>query len=138
MLSRSEEKLFRQLQMVAPAMQVRCLVKLAQALYLAPMHHHTWAKLAAIGKKEIDYLLCRKSDSSIVMAVEVHRPTRDPEAQKIKNEMVRAALADTGIPVMFMALDDLPDVKALRRMIAPLILDRLRHEAQEPSRLSVI
>lgn len=135
LMNKTELELFNRLQEAMPALLVFSQVSMSQVFHFNPRARDTYSKLGEVGRKSIDFLICRRHDTSIVAAIELNGPTHEREKQKVSDEKKRAALEEAGIPLMVYTPDELPDVQTIRRTMAPLIVDRHSYEAEKLERL---
>ena len=135
LLNKTELELFNRLCEAVPALIVFAQVSMSQVFFLHPRQKDTFAKLGEIGRKSIDFLLCRRDDTSIVAAVELNGPTHEKPEQAESDTKKRAALEEAGIPLMIYTPDALPDVATIRKTMAPLIVDRRKYEAEKQERI---
>lgn len=89
------------------------------------------AQVNIIGKKSVDFLLCRKDDTSIVLAVELNGPDHEKDEQKISDEKKRAALTNAGVPLVVIEYDKIPAQKELGRLLALNVVDRKKNEEEK-------
>lgn len=135
LLNKTELELFNRIQEATPALLVFSQVSMSQVFFFHPRARDTFSKLGEVGRKSIDFLLCRRDDTSIVAAIELNGPTHERPAQQVSDVKKRAALEEAGIPLMIYTPDQLPDVDTIRRTIAPLIVERLKYEAEKRERM---
>lgn len=136
LMNKAELELFNRLQEAMPALLVFSQVSMSQVFHFNRWDNRgTFSKLGEIGRKSIDFLICRRDDTSIVAAIELNGPTHDEEKQKISDAKKRQALEEAGIPLMVYTPDNLPDVATIRRTMAPLIVERRSYEEAKRARL---
>ena len=127
LLNKSELELFNRLKEATPALNVFVQVSMSQVFFMFPNRKDTFSKLGEIGRKSIDFLLCRE-DTSIVAAIELNGPKHEAPRQAESDAKKRAALEEAGIPLMIYTPDNLPDVQTIRQTLAPLIVERHVYE----------
>ena len=130
LLNNTEMALYLRLVEAVPAMLIFSQVSMSQIF-----HIRGFTQLNEVGKKSVDFLICRRSDSSIVAALEFNGPTHMGEKQKLSDEKKRAALEEAGIPLLVITEVPLPNVTTLRRMLAPHIIERKKYETERDKRL---
>jgi hypothetical protein len=108
LLNKSELELFNRLEEAVPKLIVFAQVSMSQVFYLNPKRRDTFSKLGEIGRKSIDFVLCRRDDTSIVAAIELNGPKHDEPGQAESDQKKRAALEDAGIPLMIYMPNNLP------------------------------
>lgn len=134
LMNKSEHLLFTRLVEAAPAMLVFSQVSMSQLFHINSKRGNGFLQVAEIGRKSIDFLICR-SDTSIVLAIELNGPTHEREAQKARDEKKRIALEEAGIPLIVLDPACIPEVIELRRKIAPMILERKQAETERNERV---
>lgn len=130
LLNKSEQELFWKLKEAAPSLIVFSQVSMSQVFYIRDFHKKGFLQVGEIGRKSIDFLLCRQ-DTSIVLAVELNGPKHDDEKQQISDEKKSAALEEAGIPLVIFKPGGIPDVKEIRSQLAPYIVERHKSEKQK-------
>ncbi len=70
------------------------------------------------GSSDIDFLICRAADSSIVAAVQLSGSSRR------RSEKQTISFEATDIPLVVVNAENMPDIVSLRKMIAPHVLGR--------------
>ncbi len=134
LLNKSEQELLQRLEEALPALRVFSQVSMSQLFHIG-YRKDAFRQLGEIGRKSVDFLVCRRTDTSIVVAIELNGPTHEQEKQRISDEKKRAALEEAGIPLLVFYPNDLPDVATLRAAIAPFIVQRKQYEAERDERL---
>lgn len=132
LLNKSEQILYNRLREATPALLVFSQVSMSQLFHITSEKKHV--QLKEIGKKSVDFLLCRE-DTSIVMAIELNGPMHDQENQIFSDKQKRDALEDAGIPLAVFKPNEIPDVPELRRILAPYIVERRSNEAERNERM---
>ena len=132
LLNKSEQTLFQRLKDAAPALHVFPQVSMSQIFYGASQNRYL--QVAHVGRKSIDFLVCRV-DTSIVLAIELNGPTHEKKRQRIRDEKKKRALEDAGIPLVIFDPASIPTVAAIRREIAPHIVERKHREVERDKRL---
>lgn len=125
LLNQSERTLYNMLCKAAPDYIVFSQVSMSQIFYIPAYKKF---QVNTIGKKSVDFLLCRKDDTSIVLAVELNGPMHEKDEQKISDETKRAALTEAGIPLYVIEANDIPNQKDLGRQLAKRVVDRKKNE----------
>lgn len=92
-------------------------------------------QIGEVGRKSIDFLICRADDTSIVAAIELNGPMHEKEKQKVSDAKKQAALEEAGIPLIVIKPDEVPEVTELRKLLAPHIVERRKYEAERDKRL---
>lgn len=133
LLNKAETELFNLIRQAAPSLYVFVQVSMSQIFYMSN-RQKAFTQVREIGRKSIDFLLCRE-DMSIVVAIELNGPKHETEKQKISDEKKRATLEEAGIPLLILKPDAMPDVKTLGAMIAPLVVERKRYEKEKQERI---
>ncbi len=126
LLNRGEQCLYKMLCEAAPNYIVFSQVSMSQIFYQLDDE-----KRKEIGNKSIDFLLCRKDDTSMVLAIELNGPDHEKEIQKLGDERKRAALKKAGIPLLPLYADSIPDIKQLGRLLAENVVDRVKNEQEK-------
>lgn len=135
LLNKTELALYRKLTEAVPAMLVFSQVSMSQLFHINSFRKDGFLQIATIGRKSVDFLICRQ-DTSIVLAVEFNGPTHEKAAQKGRDEKKKAALEEAGIPLIVFTPENLPaDVQALRRVLAPYVVERKNNEAARNERI---
>lgn len=133
LLNKAETELFNLIRQAAPSLYVFVQVSMSQIFYMSS-RRKAFTQVREIGRKSIDFLLCRE-DMSIVVAIELNGPKHETEKQKARDETKQAALEEAGIPLLILKPDAMPDAKTLGRMIAPLVMERKRYEKEKQERI---
>jgi hypothetical protein len=136
LLNKAEQKLLTLLDEAMPNLRVFCQVSMSQVFHIG-YRKGAYRQLGEIGRKSIDFLICRRDDTSIVIAIELNGPMHEKEKQRISDEKKRAALEEAGIPLLILYPDALPDVRTLRDAIAKQIAKRRQYEAERNTRLNI-
>lgn len=123
LLNKAEQKLYKLLCEAAPNYIVFTQVSMSQVFYGLDEK-----KLFAIGKKSIDFLLCRKDDTSMVLAVELNGIHHQEESQIISDGFKNDALKQAGIPLLILDPAKIPEKKELGRILATAVHDRKKNE----------
>lgn len=123
LLNKTEQNLYKQLCTAAPKLIVFSQVSMSQIF-----HEPNKKQLFAIEKKSIDFLLCRKSDTSMLLAIELNGPHHNKETQQIGDEIKKAALNEAGIQLLTLNLNNLPTPKELGKLLAQEIDKRKKSE----------
>lgn len=126
LLNKSEQVLLSRLREAAPKLQIHTQVSMSQLFNITG--NKGFLQIAEIGRKSIDFLLCRE-DTSILLAIELNGPTHEKASQKKSDAKKKAALNEAGIPLITIKADAIPDIDALRKELAPHIVARTKHEA---------
>ncbi len=134
LLNKSEQLLYERLCEATPALIVFSQVSMSQIFHIQNYRKNGFIQLGEIGRKSVDFLLCRK-DTSIVVAVELNGPTHEKEDQKKSDEKKQAALEEAGIPLVIFKPNDMPSVETIRKHIAPFIVERHKNEASKKERI---
>lgn len=134
LLNKSEQALLEKLIEAAPALHVFCQVSMSQIFHIGN-RRGSFQQLGEIGRKSVDFLLCRKDDTSIVVAIELNGPTHDRPEQRKSDEKKRSALEEAGIPLIVFYPDNIPDVATIRKELAPHIVSRRYYEDERDQRL---
>lgn len=135
LLNGAEIALYNKLVEAVPALLVFSQVSMSQVFHIKGNTNSGYRQLGEIGRKSIDFLLCRKDDTSIVLAIELNGRYHEREKQKASDEKKRAALEDAGIPLLVLKPSEVPDVAGLRKLIAPHIVGRKKYEAERDEKL---
>lgn len=117
LMNKTEMVLFNRLLEAVPECLVFSQVSMSQMFHIQGDTHEGKRQLEVIGKKSVDFLICRKTDSSIVAAIELNGPTHDTPWQQKADQVKRDALNSAGIPLIVFYPDDLPSVAALGLII---------------------
>lgn len=134
LMNKSEHVLYSRLVEATPALLVFCQVSMSQLFHINSTHKKGFLQVAEIGRKSVDFLLCRE-DTSILLAIELNGPTHEREAQKVRDEKKRIALEEAGIPLIVFDPNGIPDVQELRKTLAPFIVERRKNEAERDLRV---
>ncbi|HZX32357.1 MAG TPA: DUF2726 domain-containing protein [Rhodocyclaceae bacterium] len=135
LMNKSEHQLYCTLVEALPNMIVLSQVSMSQVFHIDRFKKGSFQQLGEIGRKSIDFLICRKNDTSIVTAIELNGPTHEKADQKISDEKKRTALAEAGIPLAIFYPNELPDVEAIRKIMARHIVERRKYEAARNQKL---
>lgn len=135
LMSKAEHTLYRRLVEAVPALIVFSQVSMSQVFHINGRTKEGYRQLGEVGRKSIDFLLCRPDDTSIILAIELNGPTHDTERQKASDDKKQSALEQAGIPLLILTPDKIPDVASLRKAIAPHIVERKRYEAERNERV---
>lgn len=130
LLNKSELNLYNQLCAAAPKFIVFAQVSMPQIF-----HNLDEKKLFAIGKKSIDFLLCRKNDTRIMLAIELNGIHHQKENQKIGDEIKKTALEAAGIPLLTINAEEIPAPKELSKLLAEKVNDRTKNEKAKQERI---
>jgi len=125
LLNKGEQTLYNMLCKAAPDYIVFSQVSMSQIFNIP---EYKKAQIAIIGKKSVDFLLCRKDDTSIVLAIELNGPMHDSNEQKSSDETKQAALTEAGIPLVIIELGNIPNQKELGKLLASNVVDRKKNE----------
>lgn len=123
LLNKTERSLYNQLCAAAPKLIVFSQVSMSQIFY-----DLNEKQLFAIGKKSIDFLLCRKSNTSILLAIELSGPHHNEKTQQIGDEIKKAKLSEAGISLLTLNPNSLPAPKELGKLLAQEIDKRRKSE----------
>ncbi len=134
LLNKSEQVLYWRLIEAVPKLVVLTQVSMSQLFHLS--RQAGYLQLGEVGRKSVDFLLCRQ-DFSIVLAIELNGPTHQRERQKKSDETKRRTLTEAGIPLITIYPDSIPEIPAIRKMIAPYIVDRMHYEAERNERYGI-
>lgn len=135
LLNGAEIALYKKLTEAVPALLVFSQVSMSQVFHIKGSTSSGYKQLGEVGRKSIDFLLCRKDDTSIVLAIELNGRYHEREKQKASDEKKRLALEEAGIPLIVLKPNAIPDVAGLRKLIAPHMVDRKRYETERDARL---
>lgn len=130
LLNKPELDLYNMLCAAAPNYIVFAQVSMSQIF-----HNLDEEKLFAIGKKSIDFMLCRKDDTSMVLAIELNGIHHQNEAQKTSDEIKKTALESAGIPLLPIDAKNIPAPKELSRLLAENVIDRKKNEVAKQERI---
>lgn len=133
LINKSETELMNRLLLAVPAYNVFPQVSMSQIFYMESNSPDTKRKLVEIGKKSVDFVLCRKNDSSIVMAVEFNGPSHDDPIQQASDKVKRDALEEAGIPLL--VYTSIPDVESIKTDIVHLVKERIKKEEERSLRI---
>lgn len=125
LLNKGERSLYNMLCKAAPDYIVFSQVSMSQIFHIP---EYKKIQVSLIGKKSVDFLLCRKDDTSIVLAVELDGPMHEKDEQKLSDETKKGALKEAGIPLVRIKIGEVPNQKDLGRMIASKVVDRKKNE----------
>lgn len=134
LLNKTEQLLFGRLREAAPALLVFSQVSMSQLFYITNYRKNGFLQIGEIGRKSVDFLLCRE-DTSIVLAIELNGPTHEREDQRARDEKKQTALEEAGIPLAIFTPDNIPDIAALRKILAPHIVERRKYEQERNKRI---
>lgn len=126
LLNKCEQELYSRLREAAPKLHIHTQVSMSQLFNITGKNG--FLQVGEIGRKSVDFLLC-KEDSSIMLAIELNGPTHEKASQKIGDEKKQIALKEAGIPLIIIKPEAIPDVDSLRKILAPHIVTRTKHEA---------
>lgn len=135
LLNKTEQILFARLREAAPNLLVFSQVSMSQLFYIANFRKNGFLQIGEIGRKSVDFLLCRQDDTSIVLAIELNGPTHEKESQMLGDTKKQTALEEAGIPLVIFTPNDIPNVIELRKILAPHIVDRRKYEAEKVERI---
>ena len=134
-LNGAEQKLYWTLREAAPALLVFSQVSMSQVFHIDERTKDRRQKLTEIGKKSIDFLLCRPDDMSIAVAIELNGRTHEKEDRRQSDETKQRTLQEAGIPLIVLKPGEMPDVGSFRKMLAPHLVDRRKYEKERDQRL---
>lgn len=134
LLNRTEQKLFEMLKEAAPRLHIFVQVSMSQILHINTFKKGGKSQLGTIGRKSLDFVLCRPEDTSILVAIEYNGPTHERKEQRISDETKATALDEAGIPLIVIQ-GEIPDAQTLRRLIAPHMVERRINEAERNERI---
>jgi hypothetical protein len=134
LMNKSEQILFNRLKEAAPALHVFSQVSMSQLFHITSKKRNSFIQLGEIGRKSVDFLLCRE-DTSILVAIELNGPTHEREDQRKRDEKKQAALEEAGIPLAIFTPNEIPEVAELRKILAPYIMERRNYEAERDERV---
>lgn len=134
-LNGAEQKLYWTLREAAPALLVFSQVSMSQVFHIDERTKDRRQKLNEIGKKSIDFLLCRPDDMSIAVAIELNGRTHEKEDRRQSDETKQRTLQEAGIPLIVLKPGEMPDVGSFRKMLAPHLVDRRKYEKERDQRL---
>lgn len=135
LLNKSEQLLFSRLREAAPALLIFSQVSMSQLFHITNFKQKGFLQIGEIGRKSIDFLLCREDDTSIVLAIELNGPTHEREDQQIRDTKKQTALEEAGIPLVIFTPNEIPNIVELRKILAPHIVDRRKYEAEKRERI---
>ena len=133
LMNKSEKVLFDRLREAAPALLVFSQVSMSQLFHIT--NDRKQEQLKDIGKKSVDFLLCRE-DTSIVVAIELNGPTHEQKTQIFSDNQKMNALEGAGIPLIIFKPGEIPNVPELRKILAPHIVARKAREAERDERVN--
>lgn len=131
LLNKSEQLIYWRLVEAVPNLVVLSQVSMSQLFFIGPKAKQR--QLNEIGRKSVDFLLCRK-DFSIVTAIELNGPTHATASQQKSDETKRRTLEEAGIPLITIYPQDIPAVEEIRKKIAPMMVARSQYEASRNER----
>lgn len=135
LMNKSEKLLFDRLREAAPALLVFSQVSMSQLFHITNYKKNGFLQVGEIGRKSVDFLLCRPDDTSIVLAIELNGPTHEQEEQKIGDAKKQTALEEAGIPLVIFTPNNIPSVDELRKILAPRIIERRKYEATKKEKI---
>ncbi len=127
LMNKSEKLLFDRLREAAPALLIFSQVSMSQLFYITNFKKNGFLQVGEIGRKSVDFLLCRE-DTSIVLAIELNGPTHERPDQQIRDTKKQTALEEAGIPLAIFTPSCIPDIAELRRVLAPHMVERRKYE----------
>jgi very-short-patch-repair endonuclease len=130
LLNKSEQLLYSRLCEAAPSFIVFSQVSMSQIFHIQKNKKNGFTQINEIGKKSIDFLLCRK-DTSMVLAIELNGPMHEKEEQKTSDEKKRATLEQAGIPLIIFKPDEIPSARELTAHLAPYVVERRKNETEK-------
>ena len=133
LMNKTETELMNRLLLAVPAYNVFPQVSMSQFFHMESEDLDTKRKLIEIGKKNVDFVLCRKNDSSIVMAVEFNGPFHNDPIRQASDRTKRKALEEAGIPLL--VYTSIPDKETLKTDIVHLVRERLKNEQERNQRI---
>jgi hypothetical protein len=129
LLNKSEQIILNRLKEAAPAMHIFSQVSMSQLFHINRYSKDGYRQLGEIGRKSVDFLVCR-ADTSIVVAIELNGPTHNTAKQQASDEKKKLALEEAGIPLVIWKPESIPSVEDMRKILAPLIVERKKTEAE--------
>jgi len=134
LMNKSEHTLYQRIVEAAPNLYVFSQVSMSQLLHIRNGYGGQ-QQLNEIGRKNVDFVLCRKDDTSIVLAIELNGPTHERPDRQRSDATKRKALEEAGIPLVVFYPDNLPDVATIRKTIALRMVERRWNEEERDERL---
>lgn len=136
LLNQGEQALFERLREAVgeDRFMVLAQVSLSQLFEISRKEPNFYQRLNAVARKSVDFVVCRREDSAIVAVIELNGPTHQSAIQSKSDKTKREALESAGIPMLIYTPDKLPEVTALRKDFAPLVV-RQKSEEEKRSRL---
>lgn len=135
LLNGVEQKLYWTLREAAPALVVFSQVSMSQVFHIDERTRDKRRKLNEVGKKSIDFLLCRADDMSIAVAIELNGRTHEKIERRLSDETKQRTLQEAGIPLIVLTPWEMPDVIGLRKLLAPHLVDRRKYEVERDKRM---
>jgi hypothetical protein len=131
LLNSAETRLYATLLAAFPKMIPFPKVGMAQ-LFLIP-ENEIGRQLENTGLLSVDFLICKKHDDkiTIAMAVELDNPDPVEEASRRRHEKKRRILKEAGFPLLVYETSGLPDVNTLRRDATLAIEAKKREKRSE-------
>lgn len=131
----TEAALYHELVAALPRLVVFSQVSVSQMLYIRGRDAN--AQLNEIGRKSVDFLICRREGANFAMvaAIELNGAVHEQEERKRADEVKRAALVDAGIPLIVYETGNMPSIETIRHDIALAMVARKRHEQERDVRL---
>lgn len=131
----TEATLYHELVAALPQLVVFSQVSVSQMLHIRGWDAN--AQLNEIGRKSVDFLVCRKEGDNfaIVAAIELNGAVHELEERKRADEVKRAALEEAGIPLIVYETSDMPYIKTIRHDVARAMVARKRYEQERNARL---
>ena len=130
LLTEPEQVLYWRLDEALPGLVVLGQVALNRVIEVEKGAKNFMSWFGKIGKKSLDYVVCRK-DGSVLVAVELddasHNDTRRQKGDQDKSR----ALESAGVPLIRYHVRQLPDVEQIRRDIAPILMTKQQGETQQ-------
>lgn len=135
LLDASELELFNRLREAMPALIVFAQVSMSQVYYLHSKRIDTLTRFGDIGRKSIDFLLCRRNDNGIVAAVALKTVVSDSPFPSDADESKFSALKEAGIPLLVYVRDRLPDIATIRKAMIPMVDGLSRYDRRQTSQV---
>lgn len=132
LLNGTEIALYQRLLRAVPAMIVFSQVSMSQLFHIRGKNSHM--QINEIGKKSLDFVICRQ-DTSIVAVLEFNGPTHLTPERMRSDEKKKSALEQAGIPLLVICETPLPTAEELRKLLAPLVVERKQREYERDIKL---
>lgn len=130
----TEATLYHQLVAALPQLVVFSQVSVSQMLDIKGWYKNS--QLNKIGRKSVDFLICRREGDnfSMVAAIELNGAVHEQEERKRSDAVKREALEEAGIPLIVYETRNMPSDETIRLDVARAMVNRDLYEQERDAR----